>query len=145
MSKKQKTTEILMIGAAMLAALALLAVGVFAQSNSFRFFGPLSRIITPNGDGRNDQALFCFDNPADSDATGKVYTLLGSEVASMGPRQTNVVAGCSALGTPVFPGTSNQSLSWDGRSNGGTVHSGLYVYRITAELKVYSGTLIVVR
>ncbi|MDE2141724.1 MAG: hypothetical protein KGJ84_04860 [Elusimicrobia bacterium] len=145
MSKKQKTAETLMIFVAALAALALLAVGVFAQSTSFRFFGPLSRIITPNGDGKNDSALFCFDNPADSDTTGKIYSLLGTEVATMGPRQTNVVSGCSALGTPVFPGTSNQSLSWDGLSNGGTVRSGVYIYRITAEMKVFSGTLIVVR
>lgn len=137
-----KKTDRLAVLAAVLLALVLLAVGVFAQANSFRFFGPLSRIVTPNGDARNDQAIFCFDNPSDSEATGKVYSLLGSEVATMGPRLTPSLAGCPA---GVFPGQSNQSLTWDGRSNGSVVRSGIYIYRISAELKVYSGTLIVVR
>ena len=140
--KNQKTTEMVAILAAAILAVALLAVGVFAQGASFRFFGPLSRILTPNGDGRNDLAIFCFDNPSDSETTGKVYSLLGSEVAAMGPRLTPSLAGCPA---GVFPGQSNQSLTWDGRSNGSTVRSGIYIYRITAEQKVYSGTLIVVR
>ncbi|MFI5346995.1 MAG: hypothetical protein ACHQ51_11535 [Elusimicrobiota bacterium] len=143
--KNHKKMDVLAILAAAVLAVALLAVGVFAQSAAFRFFGPLSRIITPNGDGKNDQVFFCFDNPSDSDASGKVYSLLGSEVATMGPRLTPSVAGCAAAGTPQFPGTSNQSLTWDGRSNGSVVRSGVYIYRITAELKVYSGTLIVVR
>jgi hypothetical protein len=145
--KNHKTADYVAILAAAFLAVALLAVGVFAQSGaSFRFFGPLSRIITPNGDGKNDQAFFCFDNPADSDASGKVYSLLGSEVASMGPRLTPSVNGCvNTFGAGTFPGQSNQSLTWDGRSNGNVVRSGIYVYRITAELKAYTGTLIVVR
>jgi hypothetical protein len=141
--KNQKTSEFLAVLAAAILAVALLAVGVFAQTSSFHFYGPLSRIMTPNGDHNNDMAIFCFENPADSDASGKIYSLLGSEVASLGPRMTPALAGCPA---GVFaPGQSNQSLAWDGRSNGSTVRSGIYIYRITAELKVYSGTLIVVR
>lgn len=142
MSKRQKTTEILMILAAAFLAIALLAVGVFAQGNALRFFGPLSRIVTPNNDQRNDRAIFCFDNPADSDISGKIYSVLGAEVAALGPRLAPAPAGCPA---GVFPGVSNQSLVWDGRSNGSAVRSGVYVYRISAENKVYSGTLIVVR
>lgn len=140
MSKKQKTEEILMIGVAALAALALLAVGVFAQTNTFRFFGPLSRIVTPNGDHLNDVAVFCFDNPADSDVSGRIYTLLGTEVATLSSRLRPALGGCPTTG--VFDA---QSVTWDGRSNGGAVHSGVYVYRITSELKVFSGTLIIVR
>lgn len=141
--KKAKRTEWIVTLAGALLALALLAVGVFAQSAGFRWFGPLSRVITPNGDGRNDVAFFCFDNPADSDVSGKVYSLLGSEVAAFGPRQQVV------LGAPNCPppatGAPVQYLTWDGRSNGSTVRSGIYVYRISAEQKVYTGTLIVVR
>lgn len=145
----KKTTDKLAIAAAVGMILALLAVGVFAQgASTFHFFGPLSRVLTPNGDGRNDMAYFCFDNPSDSDASGKIYGLLGAEVSAMGPRQ--IVSGSGPY-TPSCPAPLNgigapvQYLTWDGRSNGATVHSGIYVYRITAETKVYSGTLIVVR
>ena len=144
--KNKKTADVLAVAAAAILAVALLAVGVFAQSGAgFRFFGPLSRIITPNGDNRNDLAVFCFDNPADSDASGKIYTLLGTEVATIGPRgiaQPTGMPGCNQTG--ALP-SSVQFATWDGRSNGAAVRSGIYIYRLSAELKVYSGTLIVVR
>jgi hypothetical protein len=140
MSKKQKTTEYLMIFAAALIALVLLAVGAFAQTGGLRFFGPLSRLITPNGDQLNDKAIFCFDNPADSDITGKVYTLLGTEVATMSSRSTGTGSGCPTAGA-----FKPQLMTWDGFSNGSSVRSGIYVYRISSELKVYSGTMIVLR
>jgi len=139
-----KKTDRLAVLAAALLALILLAVGVFAQANAFRFFGPLSRIVTPNGDARNDQAIFCFDNPSDSDVSGKVYSLLGSEVATMGPRGISQPTGMPGCASGVFA-NSGQFVTWDGRSNGSYVRSGIYVYRITSELKVYSGTLIVLR
>jgi hypothetical protein len=138
MSKKQKTAEYLAILAAAALAVVLLAVGVFAQTGTLRFFGPLSRILTPNGDHVNDLAIFCFDNPADSDISGKVYTLLGTEVGSMGPRTRPALGGCPA-------GFDPQSVTWDGKANGQAVRSGVYVYRIASELKVYTGTLIVVK
>ena len=114
-----------------------------SQSSGFRWFGPLTRILTPNGDGNNDVAFICFDNPSDSDVSGKIYSLLGSEIASFGPRQMTVshVPQCPD-GATASPG---QYLTWDGRTNGTYVHSGIYLYRISAEGKVYSGTLVVVR
>ena len=129
----------LALAAAALCILALLAVAAFAQSGSFRFFGPLSRVVTPNGDGRNDLAVFCFDDPADSDVSGTIYTLLGAEVATTGTRTT--LSGCPAASISGQP----NAVTWDGRSNGQTVSSGVYVYRITAETQSYSGSLIVVR
>ena len=147
MNTKKKTEMWTVVGAAMMIA-ALLAVAAFAQGASFRFFGPLSRIITPNGDAgkNNGTAFFCFDNPAGSGVTGDIFTLLGSEVATMGPVNQNVYPNGfgSACPAGVF-GNSSQSLTWDGRSNGAVVHSGIYVYRIRAEEKSYTGTLIVVR
>lgn len=139
--KNAKKAELIVTLTAALLAVALLAVGVFAQSAGFRWFGPIARILTPNGDGKNDMSVICFDNPADSDVSGKIYSLLGAEVASFGPRQTTLPNGCPAAATaaPV------QFMTWDGRSNGSVVRSGIYVYRVTAEQKVYSGTLIVVR
>jgi hypothetical protein len=145
MNTKKKTDEIAIL-AAVLAILALLAVGVFAQSGAtFRFFGPLSRIVTPNGDGKNDLAIFCFDNPADSGVSGKIYTLLGSEVSTVlfTDSPANVgMPGCNQPGALV---NSVQFATWDGRSNGSVVRSGIYVYRLTAEQHNYTGTLIVVR
>ena len=128
-----------------IATVSLLVLGTFAmtQSAGFRWFGPLARVLTPNGDGNNDVAFFCFDNPADSDVSGKVYSLLGGEIAPFGPRQavSSNVPQCAggATAAPV------QFLTWDGRSNGSFVNSGIYVYRVMAENKIYSGTLIVVR
>jgi hypothetical protein len=138
MNVKNKT-ERLALAAAAFCILALLAVAAFA-GGSFAFFGPMSRVLTPNGDGANDQAVFCFDNPADSDVSGKVYTLLGSEVASLGPRL--LVAGCPK---DAINSSQPNALTWDGRSNGQTVSSGVYVYRITSEGQTHSGTLVVVR
>ena len=142
----KKTTETWTMVAAVLAIVMLLAVAAFAQSASFRFFGPLSRVITPNGDSskNNGTAFFCFDNPQGSGVTGNIFSLLGSAVATMGP--VNVNSGTSGVSCPAGAlAGSAQNITWDGRSNGTVVRSGIYVYRITAEERSYTGTLIVVR
>ena len=142
----KKTIDTWTTAAAGVVIVLLLAVAAFAQGSSFRFFGPLSRVITPNGNpGKNNgTAFFCFDNPADSGVTGNIFSLLGSAVATMGPAIQNTPtwgASCPAGSLP----DSGQSMTWDGTSNGVVVRSGIYVYRITAELRSYTGTIIVVR
>ncbi len=129
-----------MITAALAAALlALLGVAqIRAQNGGFRFFGPLSRVVTPNGDGVNDRFFLCFDNFSDSGVTGRIYTLLGAEVASMGAK-------VSSVGTACAGGSLPQLISWDGRTTEGTVRGGIYVYRIEAEGRTYAGTFLVVR
>ncbi len=92
----KKTMDMWTTAAAALVVIALLAVAAFAQSGaSFRFFGPLSRVITPNGDSskNNGTAIFCFDNPAGSGVSGSVYSLLGSAVATMGPASVRIRRG----------------------------------------------------
>jgi hypothetical protein len=128
-----------MIVAALLAGLMSIlgAASIRAQGGAFRFFGPLSRVVTPNGDGLNDRALFCFDNFSDSGVTGRIYTLLGAEVASMAWVRSPL-AGCTGGALP-------QHATWDGRATQGVVRGGIYVYRIEAEGKRYAGTLLVVR
>lgn len=133
-------TELAAAATAILAGLLLLTALARAEGASLKFLGPISRVITPNGDGNNDSAFLCFDNPAASDISGRIYTLLGSEVAVLGP------VGHGLLGCPAGSlGLPNDYLSWDGRSNGSVVGSGIYVYRIQAENHIYSGTILVVR
>jgi hypothetical protein len=133
MNAKKKITAAL--AAAVLALFG--AVRIHAQGGAFRFFGPLSRVITPNGDGVNDLFFTCFDNFSDSSVSGRVYTLLGAEVASMSWVRSPL-PGCAGGALPQF-------TSWDGRTAQGTVRSGIYVYRIEAEGRRFSGTFLVVR
>lgn len=136
---KDLRKELAVVAAMIAMGLLLLAAMARAQGGELRFFGPISRVITPNGDGINDLAFLCFDDPADSDISAKIYSLLGSEVAVLGPVGRGL-AGCQA--GSISP---NYYLTWDGRSNGTVVRSGIYVYRIQAENRVYSGTFLVVR
>ncbi|MCR4294675.1 MAG: gliding motility-associated C-terminal domain-containing protein [Elusimicrobia bacterium] len=113
------------------------AAGLRAQDGGFRFFGPLSRVLTPNGDGINDRLFLCYDNFSDSGVSGRIHTLLGAEVASM-THVRSVLPGCA-------PGTLTQHAVWDGTANGARVRSGIYVYRIEAEGRTHAGTFLVVR
>lgn len=127
-----------MILAAMAGLLALIGVAeIHAQSGGFRFLGPVSRVVTPNGDGLNDRLFLCYDNFSDSGVTGRIYTLLGAEVASMS-HVRSPLAGCAG-------GTLPQHASWNGRTSEGAVRGGIYVYRIEAEGKIHAGTFLVVR
>ena len=135
MSKRNMRRAILAAGAAIIAAL------LHAQTG-FRWDGPISRIITPNGDQLNDKVFFCFDNPADSDVSGTIYTMLGRQVADLQPRQS--VAG-GAPQCPAGSGIKPEQFSvWDPLTQG-QVQSGVYVYLVRAEGRSFSGTVVVVR
>jgi gliding motility-associated-like protein len=93
------------------------------------FTGVFPRIFTPNGDGYNDKAVFHFTNPELLPVTGKIYDLSGAQVA-------NLAAGRDP----------NNLLVWDGKdSDGRTVPSGIYLYRIDFKGKGITGTVIVAR
>jgi hypothetical protein len=113
-----------------------------AQVEAVRFYGPLSRVVTPNGDGINDLAFFCFENPQRSEISGKIYTLLGAEVARTGS-QRDRTAGAGAGCPPSV--IQAQFLTWDGKADNVRVRSGIYVYRFIVEDRVFSGTLLIVR
>lgn len=108
-----------------------------AQGGGFRFDGLLNRVVTPNNDGLNDKAVFCFDNFADSDVEGRIYTLGGSEVARL-ERVAAAFGACPA-------GSLRQHMLWDGRQNGSLVSGGVYIYQIKAEGLTFTGALLVVR
>ena len=105
-----------------------------AQSGGFRFDGPLGRVVTPNGDDRNDIAVFCFGNPSDSEVEGRILTLQGSEVARLS-RSGN---------RPSCPDQSafGQAMIW---TPGRDLRGGVYVYQLRSEGLTFTGTLLVVR
>ncbi|MFI5348659.1 MAG: right-handed parallel beta-helix repeat-containing protein [Elusimicrobiota bacterium] len=96
---------------------------------SFGISGVSNRFITPNGDHRNDNVVFTFDNPNNSAVTGKIFDMRG-----------RVVAGS----LPAGPFGTN-SLIWDGTSGGRSVPGGVYLYQIQAEGQTYSGTLVIIK
>jgi hypothetical protein len=86
------------------------------------------RVITPNGDGKNDTLIFGYDpGPDNVAATGRIYDLKGAFVADM------------------TPGPVPNTLTWDGRMNGRYVASGVYAYEIKGGGKTFSGTIVVAR
>ena len=87
-----------------------------------------SRVITPNGDGRNDTLIFLYDpGPNNVVPAGKIFDLRGAYVADL------------------TPGLVPNTLTWNGFMNGIPVHSGVYVYRITGDGKTFTGTIVVAR
>ncbi|HXT01979.1 MAG TPA: gliding motility-associated C-terminal domain-containing protein [Elusimicrobiota bacterium] len=95
---------------------------------AFNQAGVSNRFVTPNGDHKNDNVVFTFDNPQDSAVTAKILDMRGRVVAS------NLPAG------PL-----NSSVMWDGTSNGHPVPGGVYIYQIQSEGKTFTGTLVVVK
>ena len=89
--------------------------------------GVSNRMLTPNGDGKNDFVVFTFNNPKDSQVTGKIYDLQGRLVAEMSP------------------GPVSNSLEWNGKAGGQAVPGGIYIYQIQAEGKTFNGTIVVIR
>jgi gliding motility-associated-like protein len=97
------------------------------QSATFDLSNITTRVITPNGDGRNDVTMMLFDNPRGVSVTGKIYDLRGAFVADM------------------TTGSQPNTLQWDGKMNGRTVTSGVYVYQVKGDGKTFNGTFVVVR
>ena len=89
--------------------------------------GLTNRLITPNGDNKNDTMVFVFDNPQAKNVKGKIYDLRGALVGAM------------------TAGPVTNSLLWDAKAGGQAVPGGVYIYQIEAEGTVYNGTVVVVR
>lgn len=89
--------------------------------------GLTNRLITPNGDGKNDTMVFIFDNPQEQEVKGRIYDMRGALVAAM------------------KPGPVGNSVIWDAKSGGQVVPGGVYIYQIESQGTVYNGTVVVVR
>lgn len=117
--------------AALAAALLLAPAAAFCSASALGLSYPMNRLVTPNGDGRNDAFVFRCHNPRDAGVDAKVFDLSGREVAIMRLKR---------VGTSDF----YYDYEWDPNS-GGRAPGGTYVYQVSVEKKVYKGTLIVVR
>jgi len=105
-------------------ALILISAGVSAPiaPQGFAFNG-VNRFVTPNGDRKNDTAVFLYANPQDSAGSIRVYEIRGHQVASIS----------------IDPGTTSAVWNPVGLPNG------LYLYVITIDRASTSGVLVVVR
>lgn len=120
---------LIVVFALLLAVLPLLAFPI--PSFSFKHkTGVSNRILTPNGDRKNDNVVFTFENPRDSAVAGRIYDIRGAFVENMRTRP---------------PLKARFQLFWDGKSNGAPVPTGLYIYQLSAEGRVYTGTVVVIR
>lgn len=95
---------------------------------NFDASGLSNRMITPNGDRKNDNVVFTFANPQVSEVKGRIFDLNGKYVADMAPGS----------------GFSD-TLVWDARSGGVIVPGGVYIYEITAEGKTFNGTVVIIK
>lgn len=86
------------------------------------------RVVTPNGDGLNDHIIFSYDpGPRNIQARGRIYDMTGAFVADM------------------TPGLVPNTVVWNGKMNGRSASSGVYVYKIEGDGKTYTGTVVVAR
>ena len=101
-----------------------------ARTDSFKMdkAGVYPRIFSPNGDGWNDYVNFVFENPLESEVKGEIFDMKGAKVADMSQ------------------GIIENSLMWDGKDfRGSVVPSGVYMYQIKCEGKIFNGTVVVAR
>ncbi len=87
-----------------------------------------NRVLTPNGDGKNDVVVFRFSNPEFSNVTGQIFDVRGRHVATMQPG-------------PV----ADTTLQWDGRAGTRLAPTGVYIYVLSGEGQILRGTVVVIR
>ncbi len=98
------------------------------KSFAFGQAGLSNRFATPNGDGKNDNIVFTFDNPNDVQVRGRVLDLRGRVVVS-----------------DLLPGPIRNSLQWDGTANGRSVPGGVYVYQLSGDGQSFTGTVVIMK
>lgn len=116
----------------LLAALLLAPACAYPAASALGLSVAVNRMVTPNGDGRNDTFVFRCHNPRDSAVEGKIFDLSGREVALM--------KYMSAQSSVDF----YYDMEWDPNA-GGRQPGGVYVYQVRVESKVYKGTIVVIR
>lgn len=125
--------------AAALAAL-LLAAPAFCGASALGQSMAMNRLVTPNGDGKNDYFIFRCYNPGDDAVEGKVFDLAGREVAKMTLKRRYHAA------TDSEDNVSGEyyDMQWDPNA-GARQPGGVYIYQVTVRGKVYKGTVVIIR
>ncbi|MFH0948091.1 MAG: gliding motility-associated C-terminal domain-containing protein [Elusimicrobiota bacterium] len=97
------------------------------KATRFALANVYPRIFTPNGDGWNDVVHFMYVGK-DTGITGKIFDINGAFISDMSR------------------GDTEYSLKWDGKNGDGKVaSSGIYIYQIEADSKVFNGTVVVAK
>ena len=102
-----------------------LSLSVCLYSAGFELGAVRPKIITPNNDNKNDMLIVPYDNPNDSNISGRILTLNGYYIADM------------------F--NNDDRITWDGKDGSSVVPSGIYIYQIEAEGLVFNGTVVVAK
>ena len=95
---------------------------------NFNQAGVSNRLVTPNGDGKNDTVVFTYDNPRDSEVVVRLLDMRGKQVVGSLPA-----------------GPVSNSKQWDGTAGGRAVPGGVYIYQIEGEGKTFTGTIVIIR
>ncbi len=95
---------------------------------NFNQAGVSNRLVTPNGDGKNDTVVFTYDNPRDSEVRVRLLDIRGKEVVGSLPA-----------------GPVSNSKQWDGTAGGRAVPGGVYIYQVEGEGRTFTGTIVIIR
>lgn len=118
-----------------LATAALVLSGVNGWPGSQQSFGGITmtevapRIVTPNGDLKNDVIFFRFDSPLSGlPVESSILDIHGARVSDLAVN------------------SNETALLWDGKDNSGqALPSGIYIYSIKIGQKTATGTIVVAR
>ncbi|KAF0127545.1 MAG: hypothetical protein FD189_19 [Elusimicrobia bacterium] len=113
------------LAAALLLAPALMAAVTVGSSRA------LSRLVTPNGDSRNDTFVFQCHNPSELLVKGEIFDLKGRKVADMTLKEISLT-------------DSYYKMEWN-PNLGMRAAGGVYIYQITVGETVIKGTVVVIR
>jgi len=97
------------------------------RSPGFRILNMWPKVITPNGDGVNDEFNITFENPLSEKAEGAIFDLTGFNVGAMTSK-------------------TDSWAYWDGKNrSGAALPAGIYIYQIKVGSSVKNGTVVVAR
>lgn len=125
--KKSKTSSVILsVGA----ALVFMGIAAAGQSlGSITLLNVQPRVITPNGDLRNDVLFLKFDTVLTGlPIEGSILDINGAKVSGMSLN------------------SDETALTWNGKDDGGRVMpAGIYIYSVTIGANVATGTIVVAR